>query len=58
MTSLPATKESSLPSKIFFKPCKIGRIGDIYRNIIGENVNIFLVRNGHAEYLAPLKSAG
>ena len=49
-------KRKLLAFEDLFKPCKIGRIGDIYRNIIGENVNIFLVRNGHAEYLAPLKS--
>lgn len=56
MTSLPAHKRKLLALEDLFKSCKVGRVGDIYRNIVGENINIFFIRNGHTEYLAPLKS--
>ena len=40
-------KESCLALEDLFKSCKVGRVGDIYRNIVGENINIFFIRNGH-----------
>ena len=34
-------KRKLLALEDLFKSCKVGRVGDIYRNIVGENINIF-----------------